>query len=158
MRKVGIALSLLVAVSAFGQVRVSAFTTGPNNGLGGAVELRATPHWAVELGASSEKHKVTIGGIFTGHVVEFRARNIDLTAHYYFVNQSRWQPFIGAGVRRATTSSDELEDRTSAEVAGGLHFMITPKFSLRISGKGLLNSGVSYDPDFKTEVGLAWRF
>jgi len=158
MRYVVIALSLLLAVSAFGQVRVSAFVTAPDNGVGGAVEFHATPHWAIELGASSEKHELTIGGIFTGHIVEFRTRNLDLTTHYYFVNSSRWQPFLGGGVHRAITSSDEVEDRTEAIVAGGVHFMITPKFSLRVSGKGLLNSSHSYDPGFKSELGLAWRF
>ena len=158
MRKVVIALSLLAAVSAFGQVRVSAFVTAPNNGLGGSVELHVAKRCAVELATSSEKHKLTIGGLFTGHVVEFRTRNIDLTAHYYFTNPTRWQPYVGVGVRRATTSSDEVEDRTSAEIDGGVHFMITPNFSLRISGKGLLHSDVSYDPGFKSELGLAWRF
>jgi len=158
MRKVVIALSLLAAVSAFGQVRVSAFVTAPDNGFGGSVEIHVAKRCAVELATSSEKHKLTIGGIFDGHVVEFRTRSIDLTAHYYFTNQTRWQPYLGVGVRRTNTSSDEVDDRTFAEVDGGVHFMITPKFSLRISGKGLLNSGVSYDPAFRSELGVAWRF
>ena len=158
MRYVVIALSLLLAMSAFGQVRLSAFYTGPDSGFGGSVELRATPHWAVELGTSSEKQKLTIGGIFNGHIIEFRTRNVDLTTHYYFVNQTRWQPFLGGGVHRATTSSDEVEDRTTAVVDGGVHFMITPHFSLRIAGKGLVNSGHRYDPGLKGELGLAWRF
>ena len=158
MRYAVIALSTLFAVSAFGQVRVSAFTTGPDNGFGGSVEVRATPHWAVELAASSAKHKLTIGGIFTGHVIEFRTRDIDLTAHYYFVNTTRWQPFLGGGVHHVTASSDEVEDRTSAIVDGGVHFMITPSFSIRIAGKGLLNDDVSYDSSLKAEVGVGWRF
>jgi outer membrane protein W len=159
MRNVVIALSLLAAVSAFGQVRVSGFRTGPDNGWGGAVEVHATPHWAVELAAArSGNQQLTIGGIFTGHIVEFRTSSIDLTAHYSFVNATRWQPFIGAGAHRATTSSDEVEDRTSAEIDGGVHFMITPNFSLRISGRGILNDDHSYDPGFKSEVGLAWKF
>lgn len=158
MRYVVIALSLLLAVSAFGQVRVSAFVTAPDSGFGGSVEVHVAKRCAVELATSSEKHKLTIGGFFNGHIVEFRTRNIDLTAHYYFENQTRWQPYAGIGVRRATTSSDEVEDRTSAEIDGGVHFMITPKFSLRISGRGLINGGHSYDPGVKSELGLAWRF
>ena len=159
MRYAVIALSVLAAVSAFGQVRVSAFRTGPDNGWGGAVEIHATPHWAVELAAAkSGNQQLTIGGLFTGHVVEFRTTTLDLTAHYYFANSTRWQPFIGAGAHRATTSSDEVEDRTSAEIDGGVHFMITPRFSLFATVRGILNDDHSYDSSPRLDLGVAWRF
>ena len=162
LRRAVFVLSVLVATSSFAQqspFRVSAFVSSPQNGLGAAIEYRWAPRWALELAASSEKHKLTIGGIFNGHVIEFRTRPINLTVHYYFVNATRWQPYLGGGVRRVTSSSSEISDRTSAEVDGGLHFMVTPSFSVRLDGKGRIGSdNVSYDPDFKTSLGVSWRF
>ena len=162
MRYLLAAISLLVAVSPSlvaqqSPVRVSVFM---ENAPGASIEFRLAPRWAVELaGTSSDTHQLTIGGIFTGHVIEFETRTFDLTTHYYFVNTSRWQPYAGAGVRRVTVSSDEVDGSTSPEVEGGVHFMITPSFSVRMDAKSRIGTdNTSYDPGLRGSIGVAWRF
>ena len=55
--------------------------------------------------------------------------------------------------------STRYQDRTSAEVNGGVIFRITPHVGLQIDGKRLLRSdGVNYDPINKVSVGVSWRF
>jgi len=139
-------------------VRVAVFVAEPEHGFGGSLEFRVAPTWAAEVSAWSASHRLTIGNILAGHVIEFRTRTIDITAHHYFVNTTRWQPYAGGGVHHMASSSDEVENRTSAVVDGGVHFMVTPSFSVRIDAKGLLNSSKSYDFGLTSSLGLAWRF
>lgn len=163
MRYLLAAISLLVAfspslVAQQSPVRVAAFVTGPDNGFGGSLEFHVSPSWAAELSTWSASHKLTIGNILAGHVIEFDTRTIDITAHRYFVNPTRWQPYVGGGVHHMTTSSDEVDSRTSAVVDGGVHFMVTPSFSVRLDAKGLLNSSKSYDFGLTSSLGVTWRF
>jgi outer membrane protein W len=156
-------LVLLFAPSLFAQVRVSAFASDvfetDANGFGAAIEYRLHPRWAVELAAASETRTVSLG-LLSGRTKDVRTHPIDLTLHYYFVNQTRWQPFLGAGVRHLTSDDSELAGGTSAEIDGGFHFMITPSFSIRADGRVLFDNGdtISFGPAVKLSGGVGWKF
>ncbi|HKO02958.1 MAG TPA: outer membrane beta-barrel protein, partial [Thermoanaerobaculia bacterium] len=101
---------------------------------------------------------------------------LDFLARYHFVTESRWTPYFGIGARYVNgpgtntkvtegfdgvfrVESTRYQDRTSAEVNGGVIFRITPHVGLQIDGKRLLRSdGVNYDPINKVSVGVSWRF
>jgi len=178
MRKALFAISLLFAVSSFAQdspFRLSVFATnigytesdsaGSNfhGGIGAALEYRWNQRWALELSVASEEHTMTIGRIeptgFTFERHDVRSYPIDLLAHYRFVNSTRWQPFVGAGVRHIHSSDALFDDRTSLEVDGGVHLMLTPALSIRIDAKqSLLDDDGTFDGGLTTSIGLGWKF
>lgn len=161
-RRFLIAIALLAAPSLFAQVRVSAFASDvfqtDAKGFGAALEFQLRPRWAIEVAAAQETHAITTG-LFPLTERDVRTHPIDVTLHYYFVNQTRWQPFLGAGVRYLSSGDDAIDDRTSAEIDGGFHFMITPSFSVRADARVLArNFDESYDPFFKVSAGVGWKF
>ena len=156
-------VALLVAPSAFAQLRVSAYASDvletDGKGFGAALEYRFHPRWAAELAVASETH--TISNFFSFTERDVRTRPVDLTLHYYFVNQTRWEPFLGAGVRHVTSSDDAIDDQTTAEVDGGFHLMITPSFSVRVDARVPLENDdttLSFGPAVKLSAGVGWKF
>jgi opacity protein-like surface antigen len=160
MRKLVIALSLLAAVSAFGQVRVSVFVVdlefSSGEGVGGALEYQWDRHWSAEVSASSEKHDV---GFFSRTKV--KSQDLDAVVRYHFANDTRWDPFLGAGVHHFS-SSDSLatyDDKTTPELDGGFYFNVTPHFALRVDGKlHIRNDEQGEDSGWKSMIGVAWKF
>ncbi|HJQ39310.1 MAG TPA: OmpW family outer membrane protein [Thermoanaerobaculia bacterium] len=162
MRRFFLIFSLLLAPSLFAQVRVSAYASDvfetDAKGFGAALEYRFQPRWAAEVAVASETHTISNFLSFTERDV--RTRPIDLMVHYYFVNQTRWEPFLGAGVRHVTSSDDAIDDQTSAEIDGGFHFMVTPSFSIRVDGRVPFedNDTISFGPALKLSAGVGWKF
>ena len=164
MRRLLFVIALFAALPLFAQespVRVSAYVTDiietDAKGFGAALEYQLHPRWAVELAVASETH--TIGSFFSSAERDVDTTPIDLTVHYYFTNQTRWQPFIGAGVRHLTSSDDAVSDGTSGEFVGGVHVMLTPSFSIRVDGRVLENDDeISFGPSMKLSAGVGWKF
>jgi outer membrane protein W len=165
MRRLLFVIALFAALPLFAQespVRVSVFVSDlietDAKGIGAAIEYQLHPRWAVELAVASETH--TISNFFSSAERDVDTTPIDLTVHYYFVNQTRWQPFIGAGVRHVSSSDDTVEDLTTPEVGGGFHFMVTDSLSIRVDARIPFDDGdtISFGPALKLSAGVGWKF
>jgi outer membrane protein W len=99
-----------------------------------------------------------------------RSYPIDANVSYHFLTDSRWKPYVGAGLRYVSDTlhsggSFGVHEFTSRsvdpEVSGGVTFQFKPAFGLRFDAKQIIgSSNRSYgsDPDFKASVGLSFRF
>ena|SRR5438067_2748049 len=94
---------------------------------------------------------------------------VDATVSYHFINDSRWKPYIGGGVRYVNGSVRNVSlfnsYRTSThsidpEVSGGVTFQFRPTLGLRFDAKQTIGNGNSVigDSDFNVFVGLSFRF
>ena len=95
---------------------------------------------------------------------------IDANVSYHFFTDSRWKPYVGAGLRYVSETfrgSGSLGgDRftthsTNPEVSGGIVFQFRPNLGLRFEAKQVIGAnggGLNGDPNFKASVGLSFRF
>ena len=87
---------------------------------------------------------------------------VSLDGQYHFFNDSRWKPYLGAGVRYVQASARFFDTgtRVTPEITGGVEFMMTPHVSLRFDGKQEIqtHSGPAYDPLSRMAVGIGWHF
>lgn len=131
-------------------------------------------HWSTELQVSYQQHSVAVssferrnpdGTIFLGVIRRTAtAYPVDLRAQYHFLNDTRWKPFVGAGVHYVQRP-DGVESREfhasdfSPEITGGTLFMFTPRLGLRLDSTLLLREdSADWDNNFKVGVGVSWRF
>jgi len=158
-----------------------------SGGAGLALSYVWAPHWSTEFSVAAHQQRETfirlepIAG--TGALMAVDRREnvrtypIELLTTYHFTNQSRWTPFVGAGVRYVGAPSNQpsavigfisgtprpgpakLSSQTSAEAAGGVSFGLTPAVSLNLEARRLLRTtGVFYDPLDRVVFGVSWRF
>lgn len=142
--------------------------TTVDSGFGFAVSKFVTPHVSMELAVNSQKwyeYEPYYNGpeIFPRyHRYGHQTYPISLDGQYHFFNDSRWKPYLGAGLRyvHATARSFEISDRYRPEITGGVEFMMTPHVSLRFDGKQEIQShgGPAYDPLSRVAVGVGWHF
>lgn len=86
---------------------------------------------------------------------------IDLLAQYHFVNESRWQPYIGGGIRyveHPTSIFVPTETRMSFEINGGVVWHFAPHWGLKFDGRQLLREDSFYDHASKGSIGFSWSF
>lgn len=94
---------------------------------------------------------------------------IDASLSYHFLTDSRWKPYVGAGVRYlqdSLVSSGPLgRHRVSyrsfdPEISGGVMFQLRPNLGLRLDGKEISGGGGSFfgHGTFAGSVGLSFRF
>ena len=140
-----------------------------NGGFGLGLEYRFNPGWSAELSVAREEHTQVIipfddvPGLPAPVIrTDVRSYPVDVTARRHFFATSRWQPFLGAGVRYVdgpTVLELEHDNRISAQVIGGVDFMATERFGLRFDAKRLLRGDSEiYDDTMKVSVGATWRF
>lgn len=183
MRKVVVVLfSLLIASAALAQQKneFSVFVTnssltlsrdhGPqgSNSLGLAFDRMVTPRISTQLSVNYERHRtysyiVNPTGTFAAvPPVRFTTVPIDLSARYHFLNETRWKPYLGLGlryVRQPNISSQfNYQDHIGPEIVGGTAVQFTRSFGLLLDGKVYLGDREQYDSQFKTSFGLLWRF
>ncbi|MEO8034200.1 MAG: outer membrane beta-barrel protein [Acidobacteriota bacterium] len=195
---------LLGAVSATaGDVQLSVFTSNPsytessgnsrwNAGVGLALSKTWNERWSTEFAVAKEQHRAPYTRFqilpfqsgdqlipVTGYR-SFRVFPIDLTTQYRFQNDSRWTPYVSAGLRyvaspdggRTTVIANTPagltpvnggfafdRSRTSAEIGGGVQLRLTPHVGLRFDVMRLLRSdSISYDPLTKASLGVGFKF
>jgi outer membrane protein W len=190
-----VAVSLfIVAASAFAEQprrsnTVSVFVTDlalSNSNIGGATIDAAygasfdhmfTERFSGELSVSSQRFRryvrtFTGGSEPTSELFTDRLYPIDLNISYYFPNGSRWQPFLGAGLRYVNDTFHGYEGarRTAfyrnavrtidPEISGGITLQFNRTLGLRFDAKQVLGSRRSTvaDPEFKASAGLSFRF
>jgi len=165
MRRLLLAVSFLFAASASAQqsTRVSVYASDvfetDLSGFGAALEYNWSERLGAELAVASETHTISIG-FLSGREKDVRTMPVDLMLHYRFTNQTRWEPYFGAGVHRLISSDEEVEERTSPAIDGGVHFMATPVFSIRLDARAVVNNEPfeSYDPLLRIDLGVGWKF
>jgi hypothetical protein len=132
------------------------------SGYGAAFRHLWSPHLATQISVGSERHDLRATSFFIfpnpGPPDFVRVTSIDLEAQYQYLNATRFKPYLGAGVRHVNGPRDR-SDRMSAEITGGLIFVVSPHFGIWVDSKALLRDrSVNWDPAFKTNAGLALRF
>lgn len=86
---------------------------------------------------------------------------VDALVQYHFLNQSKWQPYAGGGLRYVSKPSSELlptESRTSFELNGGVVWQFAPRWGLKFDFKQLLREDSFYDHSMKGSVGFSWSY
>lgn len=169
---------LLVACSAFAQQanRFSVYLTNPGfeassqtfratGGIGLAFDHFWTPRFSTELVASAERYNANYSAYDPErhsnvvHYSGYDVNPIDLLAQYHFLNDSRWKPYIGAGLRYAHRPTDVFTGTPLApELNGGVMMQITPRFGLTFDGRLAAASSTKWNPSAKGSFGLTWRF
>jgi outer membrane protein W len=144
-----------------------------DRGYGAAFNHAWTPRFSTGVAVAVEDAVVAVcsGGIFTPQrCSEFSARTypVDLTGCFHFINDTRWKPYLGLGLRYVGApdlTPDALllvgqpySDHVNPELVGGLEFLIGPSFGITAEVKGLVSNSEDYDPVFKVSGGLNWRF
>ena len=179
MRTARFLVLLLIAPAAFAQQRndfsvfVSNFgvSTSQNTrwhvDYGAAVNTSFTPRFSAQLSVTSERHHTypyvvdSSGYINQVDPVGFRTYPIDLTGRFHFFTESRWKPFLGAGLRYVAAphvdSQFGLRSHLTPEAVGGVVFQMR-RIGIVFEGKQLLGDREYYDSMFKASVGVNWRF
>lgn len=179
MRKAVMAVVLFAAVPLFAQeqrFRLSVFASdvelaysegGGNHShadLGAALEYRWNDRWSLELSLMREEHVITATSLDPAGVTITRddvaSYPVDVMGYYQIHNGTRWKPYLGAGLRyenRVKSIFGEFGDTLSAQLGGGVHVMITPKFSVRADAKYAIPDS-EFGSDIKPSIGFGWRF
>lgn len=142
------------------------YGTAIDSNFGVAVSKFVAPHVSMELAVSSQgwweysPDPVHFGAPFVR--VKQTAYPVSLDGQYHFFNDSRWKPYLGAGVRYVEPNATfrDLSARISPEINGGVSFMMTPNLSLRFDGRVAVRSTHTpgYDPLSRGSIGLGWHF
>jgi outer membrane protein W len=143
-------------------------STGSNLDTGFSIGLQYqfTPRWSAEASYGREEHTASWATYHGPTFVEVERRTVtsqpfEFTGQFNFANDSRWKPYIGAGARYISKPDDgtpRSETQLAPLVTAGVHFQITPTFSLRAEGKGKIGDDRYYDSQIKTAIGIGWRF
>jgi outer membrane protein W len=187
-----VAISLLfVVVSAFAQQpgrsnAVSVFVTDTELGgsstsgtrfgadFGAALEHMFNDRVSAEVSVTSQRSHSNVTTFSPAGTPTFSTRSdrlypIDANVSYHFFTDSRWKPYLGAGLRYVSDtvrgdgmlSASRFTTRTTdPEVSGGITFQFRPALGLRFDAKQIVGSSRSTiaDPKFKASVGLSLRF
>jgi len=93
---------------------------------------------------------------YTTHTVP-----VDVVAQYLFRTESRWKPYVGAGVHAAFIESSPRASSlttTSPEVMGGVTFTFARTWGAFVEGRQLITSTRVDDPSFRASAGLRFSF
>jgi outer membrane protein W len=130
------------------------------------LQYQFNPRWSAEASYGREEHTAGVA-IYNGPTfvaIDRRtvtSQPVEFTGQFNFANDSRWKPYIGAGARYISKPDDGTrfsETQVAPLVTAGVHFQITPAFSLRAEGKAKIGDDRYYDSQFKTAIGVGWRF
>ena len=191
-RSIVVAVSLLfVVASAFAQqsshsntvsvfvsdlsiVHSSSLGTDVDASYGVAFNHMFSNHLSGELSVTSQRIRQSVttfsgGGqpIFTSYSDTLYP--IDANVSYHFLTDSRWKPYIGAGLRYLNSTvygsspfGNYRNDLHSIdpEVSGGVTFQFRPNLGLRFDAKQIVGNSNSAlgDTAFSGSVGLSFRF
>jgi len=194
MRKsIVIAVSLLfVVASAFAQQHassantVSVFVSNVNVAYssssgssfdatyGASFDHMFTNHVSAELSVSSQRVRRSVSTFGPAGQPVYASFTdtlypVDANVSYHFLTDSRWKPYVGAGVRYVSGTVQNFNQLNSyrvsthsidPEISGGVTFQFRPTLGLRFDAKQVIgNSGsVVGDAAFTGSVGLSFRF
>ena len=139
------------------------------------------PRWSIEGSIAMERRHTDVTRFGLGPITyreNLDSFPIDVGVYFRFPTDSRWTPYLTAGVRYVEAPSnafkplvfipgvpvlvsprDQASNRTSGEVGVGATFRITPKAGLQFDVKRLLrNDSTNFDPLTKGSVGINLSF
>jgi outer membrane autotransporter protein len=141
---------------------------------GAALEHMFNDRFSAELSVTSQhtdSHTtiITPSGLPVTATNSGRVYPIDATVSYHFFTDSRWKPYLGAGVQyvsdtvRGTNLSGNYRftrRSTDAEVSGGVTFQFNPRLGLRLDAKQILGSSgdIGASAKLRVSTGLSLRF
>jgi outer membrane protein W len=135
---------------------------------GASFDRMLTPNVSAQLAIASEQHRsygyvVNANGTFTQvPAVSFHTVPIDLAARYHFLNETRWKPYVGLGLRYVGAPGVGREWRyqnhIGPEIVGGTLFRINRSLFLTLDGRVYVGDREAYDSQFKPSLGLRWQF
>jgi hypothetical protein len=133
-----------------------------SGGFGLAFDHHFSPRFSTELSIADERRNSGPAFVLTptGRVAEspheITTLPIDLVAAYHFISETRWRPYIGIGQRVITA---ERLTMFEPEIAGGVTFMLSPRFGIRADAKQLVAyRSRSWDSAFKAGFGVSFGF
>jgi hypothetical protein len=165
-----------VALAQQNEVALFISNLQPDRGGGGygvSFHRTWTPRFSTGISIAAEEPAVVgcVGSILTQLTcteVDLRTYPVDLTGRFHFINDTRWKPYIGAGVRYVAAPDvtpeevqllrESYSDQLNPEIVGGLVFRVTPSFAINAEVKGLFRNPEDYDSLFKASAGVSWRF
>ena len=167
--------SVSLFVSDLSVFHSSAGGTTIDAGYGAAFAHMFSNRVSGELSVTSERFQRYVStfettGVPTTYHFSHQVYPIDANVSYHFLNDSRWKPYFGGGVRYLSDtvhfqggplgSQDLTSRRVDPEVSGGVTYQFRPALGLRFDAKQVIGSNRGYvaDSDFKASVGLAYRF
>jgi outer membrane protein W len=131
-------------------------------------------HVSGELSVTSQRIRQSVTTISAAGAPIFTSYSdtlypIDANVSYHFLTDSRWKPYLGAGVRYLNStvygSSPFGNYRNNLhsidpEVSGGVTFQFRPNLGLRFDAKQIVGNSNSAlgDTAFSGSVGLSFRF
>jgi outer membrane protein W len=140
-------------------------------GYGAAFSESWTPRISTAIAIGVDEATVCVGGSFLERPCtqfKLRTRPIDLSARHHFLNETRWKPYVGLGLRylpaphltaeQRAAVGHPYSDHVSPEVVGGVELIVVPSFGITVDGKQLLSNREPYDSFFKLSAALNWRF
>ena len=179
--RVAALLLLAVASTAAADDRVSAFVSDVGHGTGLAFAHAWSPRWSTELSWSDERRNARVTTFSTSappvtNVQKVHTNPMDLMMRFHFRNDTRWQPYVGAGVHYVAapngilkypnsifplpvTAGHQYDNRTTAQIGGGVMFQVTPHVGLQFDLKQLLDAEtVPFDSQTRGSFGVSWKF
>jgi outer membrane protein W len=140
-------------------------------GYGAAFSEAWTPRFSTAIAVGVEDPTVCVGGSFLERPctqIKLKTHPIDLSGRYHFLNDTRWKPYLGAGLRytpapkltaeQRTLVGHDYSDHVYPEAVGGVEFVVVPSFGITVEGKQLAGSRQPYDSLFNVSGALNWRF
>lgn len=139
--------------------------TSANSGYGVSLRYFATPRFAAELSVARHDKRFVAYDLTNPSAPVLiadetvRVAPIDLIGSYHFTTDSRWRPYVGAGLHYLSVSGSRNAPSLTAQIVGGVAFHVTEHFFVRADGKVLLNNGTKdYEDQGRGLLGLGWRF
>ena len=181
MRKVAFIVAILNAAAAVTHAQRNAIAVFVNEAAdsaraatayGAAYSYSFTPRFSTDVAISVNPDVVSCtGGILTPERCtrfDVRTYPVDVTGRFHFLNDTRWKPYLGAGVRYVAAPHLSLEqqqiaggrysDRADAEIVGGLDMLINRSFGASVEVDALFRNALDYDSALKVAARLSWRF
>lgn len=171
MRKAIFAVLLLAAPCAYAAQQQFSFFLTPESvthsetsgtdvagGIGASWIALWTPRVSTELSVGVEQSYAVASTPTRYYERRVKSYPIDALVQYRFVNQSKWTPYIGGGLRYAKPEASLADGRGSAEVNGGVVWQFSTHWGLRVDLRQLLNEDKPWDRSSKGSIGFTFGY
>ncbi len=180
LRTISVVLAVLIAAGSAvaQQTRVSLSATdlelvsssSHGSHLSGGGELAVNHFWTPEFstmlaaGAARSYDTWTLydrdSNVVTHGEYSYTAYPFDLLAQFHFATgESRWKPYVGAGVRYTDAPSAVVERGFSPVINGGVMFNVNPRVGVVFDVRAMYyRNGNITDFSGKPALGVSWRF
>ena len=163
-------------------VPVNHSTSDLSGGVGLAWDHAWNKRWSTDASVTWDHRHALVSNFDNTFVTTkregFETYPIDVMMKYHFLNESRWTPYVSAGLHYvnapdlkiivfqqvaggglAPVTFDRFGNRLSAQVGVGTSFRITPRVGLQFDLKRQVRqNGIFYDPLTRGSFGVNFKF